>query len=140
MSSKPPEQAAVQDSSRVLDETAIMVLDQLAVEGGRATRELLFSRCQISFWGRIVNVAARRSGYEGHDVGEIERRGKNQLFNEAISHLLELGVMVDWTGNGEVLALDYTNLVPRREGEVNYVPGTVHWYNQRENALTELRT
>src|SRR5439155_25898198 len=36
----------IQDASRVLDEAAVMVLDRLAVEGGHATRALLFERCK----------------------------------------------------------------------------------------------
>jgi ribosome-binding protein aMBF1 (putative translation factor) len=135
-----PDQTTVQDPSRILDEAAIIVLDRLAVEGGRATREVLFSRCEISLWGRMVNAAARRGGYHGHDDAEIEQRGKQHLFDETIARLLGLGVIVDWNGDGQTLAIDPTNLVPRRAGETNYVPGTMYWHGQRENALTELRT
>src|SRR5215471_9796081 len=72
--SKPSDAAAPPDPSRVLDEAAVIVLDQLAVEGGRATRDELFDRCKAAFFGRMVNAAARRAGYEGHDEAEIERR------------------------------------------------------------------
>jgi hypothetical protein len=41
--SKQANLSANQDSSRVLDEIAVIVLDQLAVEGGRARRDELKS-------------------------------------------------------------------------------------------------
>jgi DNA-binding transcriptional regulator YiaG len=129
-----------QESSRVLDETAVIVLDQLAVEGGRARRDELFDRCKAAFWGRMVNAAARRAGYEGHDEAEVERRGKEQLFFEAVDRLVERQVIVVWDDQGELLALHPTHREPLRAGGPPYVPGTEYWRNQREQALTDLRT
>jgi hypothetical protein len=129
-----------QDSSLVLDETAVIVLDQLAVEGGRARRDELFDRCKVAFFGRMVNAAARRAGYEGHDDAEVDRRGKETLFAEATSRLLERNVIVIWDDHGEVLALHPTHREPLHVGGPPYVPGSEYWRNQREQALTELRT
>jgi DNA-binding transcriptional regulator YiaG len=130
----------IQDASRVLDEAAVMVLDRLAVEGGHATRALLFERCKAAFWGRMVNAAARRSGYDGHDDVDLERFGKEQLFDEAVDRLLGLQVIVIWDDEGDLLALHPTHRVPIRVGGPNYIPGTEFWRNQREQALTDLRT
>ena len=137
---KQPEAAGDQDSFRVLDETAVIVLDQLAVEGGRANRDELFDKCKVAFFGRMVNAAARRVGYEGHDDAEVDRRGKEALFSEAIARLLERQVVVIWDDQGEVLALHPTHREPLHAGGPPYVPGSEYWRNQREQALTELRT
>jgi hypothetical protein len=131
---------AEQDSSRVLDEAAVIVLDQLAIEGGPAKRNELFERSKAAFFGRMVNAAARRAGYEGHDDTEVERRGKEQLFAEAVDHMLERQEIVVWDDQGEILALHPTHREPLRVGGQPYVPGTEYWRNQREQALTDLRT
>jgi len=88
----------------------------------------------------MVNAAARRSGYDGHDEVELERCGKEQLFTGAVDRLLELHVIVIWDDEGDLLALHPTHRVPLRVGGPNYVPGTEFWRNQREQALTYLRT
>jgi DNA-binding XRE family transcriptional regulator len=138
--SKQANGTANQDSSRVLDEAAVIVLDQLAVEGGRARRDELFDRCKAAFFGRMVNAAARRAGYDGHDDAEVERRGREQLFAEAVAVMVERQVIVVWDDQAEILALHPTHREPLRVGGPPYVPGTEYWRNQREQALTDLRT
>jgi DNA-binding transcriptional regulator YiaG len=138
--SKQANLSANQDSSRVLDEIAVIVLDQLAVEGGRARRDELFDRCKAAFFGRMVNAAARRAGYDGHDDAEVERRGREQLFVEAVDRMVERHVIVAWDDQGEILALHPTHREPLRVGGPPYIPGTEYWRNQREQALTDLRT
>src|SRR5215472_8010199 len=113
-----------EDSSRVLDETAVIVLDELAVEGGRARRNELFDHCKAAFFGRMVNAAARRAGYDGNDDAEVERRGKEQLFVEAVDRLVQRQVIVVWDDDGEILALHPTHREPLRVGGPVYVPGT----------------
>jgi len=129
-----------QEASRLLVENARALLDQLDLIGGRAPRAEVFAHCSPGYIGRMIPTAARNAGYDGHDDAELNRMGRERLFWEAEQYLLELGVLVDWSGTGEVLAIDYTNLVPFRPGEFIYVPGTTYRQNQREQALTELRT
>jgi DNA-binding transcriptional regulator YiaG len=100
----------------------------------------LFDKCKVAFFGRMVNAAARRAGYEGHDDAEVDRRGKEALFGEAIARLLERQVVVIWDDQGEILALHPTHREPLHVGGPPYVPGSEYWRNQREQALTELRT
>ena len=129
-----------QEASRLLVENARALLDQLDLVGGRGPRAEIFGHCTPGYIGRMIPTAARSAGYDGHDDTERDRIGRERLFWEAEQYLLELGVLVDWSGTGEVLAIDYTNLVPLRAGDSIYVPGTTYRQNQREQALTELRT
>lgn len=121
------------EASRIVEDTAIRILDELAVEGGRATRVHLFDKCQVKLWGHVANVAARRAGYTGHDEAEVERHGKEQLFLEAVNLLLEREQIVVWDDEGNLFALHPTH---RDE----YIPGTNLWRSQRQMQLTELRT
>jgi ribosome-binding protein aMBF1 (putative translation factor) len=121
------------EASRIVEDTGIRILDELAVEGGRATRAHLFDKCQGKLWGHVANVAARRAGYTGRDEAEVERHGKEQLFMEAVNLLLEREQIVIWDDAGDLLALHPTH---RDE----YIPGTNLWRSQRQLQLTELRT
>jgi DNA-binding transcriptional regulator YiaG len=121
------------EPSRIVEETAIRILDELAVEGGRATRAHLFDAAQVKLWGHVVNVAARRAGYSGHNEAEIERHGKEQLFQDAMVLLFEREQVVKWDQEGNLLALSPP---PYRDG---YVPGSNLWRSQRQLVLTEMR-
>lgn len=120
------------EASRIVEEASIRILDELAVEGGRATRAHLFDKCQVMLWGHVVNVAARRAGYTGHNDAEVERHGKEQLFLEAMNLLLERERIVVWDEEGKVIALHPTH-------RDDYVPGTNHWRSQRQTMLNEMR-
>lgn len=120
------------EASRIVEEASIRILDELAVEGGRATRAHLFDKCQVMLWGHVVNVAARRAGYAGHDEAEVERHGKDQLFVEAVNLLLEREQIVVWDDEGKIIALHPTH---RDE----YIPGTNLWRSQRRIVLDEVR-
>ena len=126
MTQQPPE------ASRIVEEAGVRILDELAVEGGRATRAHLFDKCQVILWGHVVNVAARRAGYTGHSDAEIARHGKEQLFVEAMNLLLGREQIVAWDDTGNVIALHPTH----RE---DYIPGTNLWRSQRRIALDEMR-
>ena len=120
------------EASRIVEEAGVRILDELAVEGGRAARAHLFDKCQVKLWGHVVNVAARRAGYTGHNEAEVERHGKEQLFLEAMHLLLEREQIVVWDEAGSVIALHPTH---RDE----YIPGTNLWRSQRQTVLNELR-
>jgi len=120
------------EASRIVEEAAIRILDELAVEGGRGLRAHLFDKCQVMLWGHVVNVAARRAGYTGHNDAEIERHGKEQLFVEAMNLLLERQQIVVWDESGNLIALH-----PTHRGD--YIPGTNLWRSQRQTVLNELR-
>jgi len=121
------------EASRIVEETATRILDELAVEGGRATRAHLFDKCHVKLWGHVVNVAARRAGYTGADATEVERRGKDQLFQEAVDLVFEREQVVKWDQEGDLLALAPP---PYRD---DYVPGTNLWRSQRQTVLSEMR-
>jgi DNA-binding transcriptional regulator YiaG len=129
----------IQDPEWVLDRSAVIVLDQLALEGGPLPREDLLARCQPFMWGRWVNVAARRAGYGGQDEHEIEARGKRQLFDEGLKQLVSRQLVVIWDEHHTVLALHPMHREPLVRGGKPYIPGSIHARDQRDGILREVR-
>ncbi|MBV9174329.1 MAG: hypothetical protein JOZ81_30070 [Chloroflexi bacterium] len=126
------------NDSEALGAVDILVLDALAVAGGIATRDHLFSAVQPMVWGHMADSAARRAGYTGQDEQQLHASGQQALFEDALTHLLSLRVVVPWGDKPDHYALHPTRRVPRSPGGQPYVPGTEHWRNERDTLASEL--
>jgi hypothetical protein len=126
------------NDSEALGAVDILVLDALAVAGGIATRDQLFSAVQPMVWGHMADSAGRRAGYTGQDEQQLHASGQQVLFEDALAHLLSLRVVVPWGDEPDHYALHPTRRVPRSPGGQPYVPGTEHWRNERDTLASEL--